>query len=177
VVYVFNQWLAISLGTCSETQSNGSHCFDMATQMNALGSVFLVSPLYRSTNKPMASPTDTQIATCHCGYVRVHVRQSPRSIVKCNCWICRRYGALWAYYKPTSVKIEAPKNDLSKYSWNKKIRDYYRRKRCGCVTHYTYRGEQRETSMAVNAANFPPSVIGNARLRHLGDAESWKMLD
>jgi hypothetical protein len=126
---------------------------------------------------PMSSPADTRMASCHCGAVRVHVRQSPRTIVNCNCSICRRYGALWAYYKPTSVKIEAPKNGLSKYSWNKRIRDYYRCKRCGCVTHYTYRGEQRDTLMGVNAANFPPSVVGKARMRHLDGAGSWKMLD
>jgi len=89
----------------------------------------------------------------------------------------RRYGAVWAYYKPTSVTIEAPKGGLSKYSWNQRIRDYHRCKRCGCVTHYTYRGRQRNRTIGVNAANFAPSALVGVRIRHLDGAVSWKLLD
>jgi hypothetical protein len=117
------------------------------------------------------------VATCHCGTIRIQVRQLPRTVISCNCSICRRYGALWAYYKPTSVAIEAPKGSLSKYSWNQKIRDYHRCKQCGCVTHYTYRGRQRDKTIGVNAANFSPPALAEVRVRHLDGAASWKMLD
>ena len=116
-------------------------------------------------------------ASCHCGAVQIVVRQLPRTVVSCNCSICRRYGALWAYYKPSSVAIEAPKDGLSKYSWGRRIRDYHRCKVCGCVTHYTYRGKQRKTTMGVNAANFAPSELVGVRIRHLDGAATWKMLD
>jgi hypothetical protein len=119
----------------------------------------------------------TPVASCHCGAIRLHVRQLPRTVTSCNCSICRRYGALWAYYKPTSVRIEAPKDGLRKYSWNKRIRDYHRCKQCGCVTHYTYRGQQRQRTMGVNAANFAPSELAGVRVRHLDGAASWKLLD
>jgi hypothetical protein len=125
----------------------------------------------------MAQRTATPVATCHCGAIRLHVRQLPRTVTSCNCSICRRYGALWAYYKPTSVRIEAPKHGLSKYSWNQRIRDYHRCKRCGCVTHYTYRGRQRNRTIGVNAANFAPSALVGVRIRHLDGAGSWKLLD
>ena len=42
--------------------------------------------------------------TCHCGAVRIRVRQAPRTVTSCNCSICRRYGALWAYYQASSVQ-------------------------------------------------------------------------
>jgi hypothetical protein len=116
-------------------------------------------------------------ATCHCGAVRVRVRQLPRTVTSCNCSICRRYGALWAYYRPSSVTIEAPKGGLAKYSWNRRIRDYHRCKRCGCVTHYTYRKKQRDATVGVNAANFFPSALAGVRVRHLDGASSWKFLD
>jgi len=125
----------------------------------------------------MAHPTDSAVATCHCGAIRLHVRRLPRTVTSCNCSICRRYGALWAYYKPTSVTIEAPKEGLSKYSWNRRVRDYYRCKRCGCVTHYAYRGRQRNRTMAVNAANFAPCALVGVRIRHLDGAASWRFLD
>jgi hypothetical protein len=121
--------------------------------------------------------TDKCTASCHCGAIRIHVRRLPRTVTSCNCSICRRYGALWAYYKPASVRIEAPKGGLSKYSWNRRIRDYHRCKRCGCVTHYTYRKTQRKTTLGVNAANFAASDLVGVRIRHLDGAKSWKMLD
>jgi hypothetical protein len=117
------------------------------------------------------------VATCHCGMIRILVRQLPRTVTSCNCSICRRYGALWAYYKPSSVTVIAPKSALSKYSWNRKVRDYHRCKRCGCVTHYTYRGKQRDSTIGVNATNFEPSALVGVRIRHLDGASSWKLLD
>ena len=34
---------------------------------------------------------------CHCGEVGWTLDQAPKSVTACNCTICRRYGALWAY--------------------------------------------------------------------------------
>jgi hypothetical protein len=116
-------------------------------------------------------------ATCHCGAIRIYVRRLSRTLTSCNCSICRRYGALWAYYAASSVKIEAPKGGLSKYSWNRKIRAYYRCNKCGCVTHYAYRKKRRNTTVAVNAVNFEPSALIGVRIRHLDGAASWKFLD
>lgn len=117
------------------------------------------------------------VATCHCGVVRVHVHRMSRTLTRCNCSICRRYGALWAYYAAGSVRIEAPKGGLSKYSWKRRIRDYYRCRNCGCVTHYAYRGKRRNTIIAVNTVNFEPSALLGARIRHLDGAATWKLLD
>jgi hypothetical protein len=116
-------------------------------------------------------------AACHCGAVRIHVRRMARTLTRCNCSICRRYGALWAYYSPSSVTVEAPKGGLSEYSWNRRIRVYYRCKKCGCVTHYSYRKKRRNTTVAVNAVNFEPSALAGVRIRHLDGAASWKFLD
>ena len=101
----------------------------------------------------------------------------PRSVTSCNCSICRRYAALWAYYQPGSVRIEAPGNGLQGYSWNRRIRAYHRCRRCGCVTHYAYRGKRKNTTIAVNAVNFEPAALAGARIRHLDGARSWKFLD
>ena len=71
----------------------------------------------------------------------------------------------------------SPQGGLAKYSWNRKIRAYYRRKECGCVTHYAYRKKRRNTTVAVNAVNFEPSALAGARIRHLDGAASWEFLD
>jgi hypothetical protein len=117
------------------------------------------------------------VATCHCGAIRIGVRRLTRTLTSCNCSICRRYGALWAYYAPRSVTIKAPKGGLAKYSWNQRIRVYYRCKACGCVTHYAYRKQHAHPVVAVNAVNFEPSLLVGVRVRHLDGAATWKMLD
>ena len=35
--------------------------------------------------------------SCHCGAVHWQLEGDPGSITACNCTLCRRYGALWAY--------------------------------------------------------------------------------
>ena len=39
---------------------------------------------------------------CHCGAVRLTVPRAPVEVTECNCSICRRLGARWAYYAPAS---------------------------------------------------------------------------
>lgn len=109
-------------------------------------------------------------ATCHCGSVRISVRKAPRVVTSCNCSICRRYGALWAYYRASSVQIEAPKGGLSRYSWRRKIRAYFRCNCCGCVTHYKYRKNWRGRAVAVNARNFEPNMLRGVRVRKVDGA-------
>ena len=102
-------------------------------------------------------------ATCHCGAVRVRLARAPRTLTSCNCSICRRYAALWAYVSPKSVRIEAPRGALEGYAWRQKVRTYFRCKRCGCVTHYRYRKTGPAYPVAVNARNLDPEVLGLLR--------------
>ena len=44
-------------------------------------------------------------AACHCTAVRLEVEHAPRWVYDCNCSVCRRYGVLWAYYKPGEVNV------------------------------------------------------------------------
>src|SRR6187455_2194909 len=115
----------------------------------------------------------TVTATCHCGAVQILVPRAPRTVTRCNCSICRRYGALWAYFAPASVRIKAPRGGLSSYSWRRKVRSYFRCKRCGCVTHYKYKKTGRAYPLAVNATNFDPTVLRGVRIRELDGASTW----
>jgi hypothetical protein len=98
-------------------------------------------------------------------------------VTSCNCSICRRYGALWAYYKASSVCVEAPAGGLSSYSWRRRIRAYYRCNTCGCVTHYAPRKKRLHATVAVNASNFEPQVLARVRIRRLDGANTWKYSD
>jgi hypothetical protein len=116
-------------------------------------------------------------AACHCGRVTLAVTRRPRTLTDCNCSICRRYAALWAYYGAGSVELRAPRGSLDSYSWNRRVRRYFRCRHCGCITHYASAQPRRAATIAVNARNFPPAVIAAARIRHFDGAQSWQYLD
>lgn len=45
--------------------------------------------------------------SCHCGGANWTLEGDPGSITICNCSLCRRYGALWAYdFLPGRIIIE-----------------------------------------------------------------------
>lgn len=94
-------------------------------------------------------------------------------MTRCNCSLCRRYGALWAYYGAGAVAIEAPQGSLASYSWRRRVRAYFRCRRCGCVTHYKYRRKWGSGTVGVNAANFEPEVLERVRIRRLDGARTW----
>jgi hypothetical protein len=125
----------------------------------------------------MQAKGDPKVAICHCGSIQIRVRRLPRTLTRCNCSICRRYGALWAYYARSSVRIDAPKGTVATYSWNRRTREYHRCKTCGCVTHYTYRRKRARATVAVNASNFEPVAIAAARVRHMDGAFTGRYLD
>lgn len=72
---------------------------------------------------PAKRAAQTLTGHCHCGAVRVEIPRRPRTLTNCNCSICRRYGALWAYYKAAEVRIEASPGATEGYVWgDKKLR-------------------------------------------------------
>ncbi|ABS27021.1 GFA family protein [Anaeromyxobacter sp. Fw109-5] len=115
-------------------------------------------------------------ATCHCGAVRVELPRRPRSLTSCNCSICRRYGTLWAYYKPSSIRVVCAAGATSSYSWGHRTIRFVRCDTCGCVTHYERDGSP-ERSVGVNARNVDPAELGSVRVRRLDGAATWKYLD
>ena len=115
--------------------------------------------------------------TCHCGEVGWTLETLPTSATACNCTICRRYGALWAFgYIGHDIQTTG------------QTRTYLRRDSgdiffhfcaiCGCVTHYVARteGENGRTRAAVNLRMSDPSPIGALPIRHFEGHDSFKEL-
>ena len=108
-------------------------------------------------------------SSCHCGAVRLKINRAPEEVKDCNCSICRRYGALWAYYSPKEVQVTKDATDI--YIWGERILEFHRCKRCGCVTHWEA-VDKTHDRMGVNARLMTPEVLAHARLRHF-DGASW----
>lgn len=84
--------------------------------------------------------------SCHCGAVTLSVARLPAEVTECHCTICRRYAALWAYYKVAEVSFTGP---TERYVWGRKYIAFLRCAHCGCVVGWTPRGDYPEC--AVNA--------------------------
>ncbi len=118
-------------------------------------------------------------ASCHCGAITIELQRKPRKLTQCNCSICRRYGAIWAYYQRKSVRVRCKKDALDSYTWRNKRFRFYRCADCGCVTHYqrTKRHNDGSDMGAVNLRNIDdPSIIADVPVRLLDGAQSWRSI-
>lgn len=118
-------------------------------------------------------------ASCHCGTVKLELQTKPRQLTQCNCSLCRRYGALWAYFQRRRVRVMAKRSDLAVYSWLGQRFEFFRCATCGCVTHYqrTERRADGSDMGAVNLRNIDnPTIIAHVPIRLLDGASSWRAL-
>jgi hypothetical protein len=109
--------------------------------------------------------TDGAVGSCHCGAVRLSVPRLPANVTECRCSICRRYGALWAYYKVEDVRIAGP-TDL--YVWGRGHIAFHRCANCGCVVAWTPRGDYPECG--VNARMLEALDLDKVRVTVEDDA-------
>ena len=116
-------------------------------------------------------------ATCHCGAVSIGVPHQPEYLVDCNCSICRRNGALWAFYSAVTVRVNGHPESTTAYIWGPRTIQTMHCKMCGCATHWEEFGTNAERRVGVNARNFEPSVIAGVRVRKFDGAVTWEYLD
>src|SRR5262249_3617406 len=112
-------------------------------------------------------------ASCHCGAVVLEIARRPLKLTQCNCSICRRYGALWAYCSRSGTRLVQGQRSLVKYTQEGRTREFWRCKICGCVTHHQ---RPRGTTIAVNARNMDPQTAAEIPIRMLDGASTWKVL-
>jgi hypothetical protein len=86
-------------------------------------------------------------ATCHCKAIRITFPTPEKALNECQCSVCRRYGALWAYYGQDEVKVEGQTTEF--YAWGDKGLEFHRCPKCGCMTHWMPTDKGHPT-MAVN---------------------------
>jgi hypothetical protein len=116
-------------------------------------------------------------ATCHCGAVQIEIAHPPDAVTNCNCSICRRLGALWAFYPVEAVRIGGDPAATRAYQWGERTRRFVRCRHCGCVTHCEPAASQPTRKLEVNVRMFDPALLGPVRVRPFDGAGAWKYLD
>jgi len=115
-------------------------------------------------------------ASCHCGNISIIASHTPETVTSCNCSLCRRYGAIWAYFKTAEVNIAVKSEQPRAYIWGDEIINFMCCPICGCVTHYTGR-EKAPDRVAVNTRMSPLDEVADIPIRHFDGADTWEYLD
>ena len=95
---------------------------------------------------------------CHCGALQWRFQGLPESATSCNCTVCRRYGALWAYdYEGEGIEVAGPS---TAYVRGESI-EFHFCPACGCVGWWRARAPnaQGRRRIAVNLRLSEPGPI------------------
>ena len=112
---------------------------------------------------------------CHCNTVHIELARKPRSITECNCSVCRRYGARWAYYSRKGVKVTAPRGALQSYTRGRAL--YFDHCRsCGCVMLWRLKKSAGATDrVGINMRMVEdPDRLAKIKVLRFDGAQSWK---
>ena len=89
--------------------------------------------------------------TCHCGLVEAEVNVSSKleKILRCNCSICKRKGAIMSMVKNENFKITKGQDKLKLYQFHSKVAKHYFCCNCGIYTHHNPRSNPSMTGFNV----------------------------
>ena len=117
-------------------------------------------------------------ANCHCGAVQIEMTEAPDALLECNCSICGRYGAKWAYYTTAQVTVTAAEGATDSYIWGDKTTLFHHCKHCGCMTHYTAAEGQEFDRVAVNGRMLTDrKLMDSLPMKYFDGRDSWSMVD
>lgn len=101
--------------------------------------------------------------------------ERPPTITECNCSLCRRYGARWAYYTRRTARIVAPADSLVDYAPGQDL--YFDHCRtCGCIVFYgpiIPKGDTDRLAINMRLLDDPDSIAG-IEVRRFDGARSWE---
>ena len=116
------------------------------------------------------------IGTCHCGAVSWNLEGDPGSITACNCTLCRRYGALWAYdYENERIRIFGNCVTYTRVGKANPALEIHFCPTCGCVL--CWRGLRVESDgrrrIAVNLRLASPELVAKLPIDHFDGLNSF----
>lgn len=81
------------------------------------------------------SETKHYVGSCHCGAVAFDVDLDVSGALKCNCSICSRLGAVWAFAPRANFKLKSGADKQGDYQFGKKSLHHRFCTQCGIETY------------------------------------------
>jgi len=119
------------------------------------------------------------IGACHCGQAGWALEGDPGSITACNCTLCRRYGALWAYdYEDERIRLSGVSSSYRRAGKANPALEVLFCPACACVL--AWRGLRLEPDgrrrMAVNVRLADPEAVTHLQIDHFDGLDSFEDL-
>jgi hypothetical protein len=110
--------------------------------------------------------------SCHCGGVTWEFDGEPDGVTTCNCTVCRRYGALWAYdFEGEGIRVTGPTHHYMRGS----VIEFHFCPTCGCIAywrgHVTNPDGRRR--IAVNVRLAEPEVVAQLPIDRFDGLETF----
>ena len=92
-----------------------------------------------------------KILTCHCGIIKAEINLPSKlnKVIKCNCSICKRKGAIMSMVKNEDFKIIKGQDKLKVYKFHTNVAKHYFCSNCGIYTHHNPRSNPAMTGFNI----------------------------
>jgi hypothetical protein len=113
---------------------------------------------------------------CLCGQVRIEVSKRPEFVNECNCALCGKTGARWAYFHPSEVAVEGATKGYRRQDKEAPAVEVQFCPNCGATTHFVLTASAIEkfgnVQLGVNARLADEEDLAGTELRY-PDGRSW----
>jgi hypothetical protein len=75
--------------------------------------------------------------SCLCGRVRIESLKRPDFVNACNCTLCSKSGAWWAYFQPSDVSVVGSTKGYRREDKEDPAAEIHFCANCGSTTHFT----------------------------------------
>lgn len=114
--------------------------------------------------------------SCLCGQITVKLGKRPDFIHECNCTLCAKTGARWAYFHPSEVSVEGTASGYCRSDKDKPNARIQFCPTCGVTTHFVLTeqaiAEVGNTLMGVNMWLADAHDLAGTELRY-PDGQAW----
>lgn len=108
--------------------------------------------------------TKTHQGGCHCGRVRYEATSDLTQVLDCNCSICAKRGALWAFVKAPQFKLTQGEGALNDYQFGQKRIHHLFCASCGIGSFSRGLAPNGEETFAINVACLDDVDVGSLKL-------------
>jgi hypothetical protein len=114
--------------------------------------------------------------SCLCGQVRIEIQKRPDFINECNCTLCSKSGARWAYFHPSEVSVEGTTRGYRREDKDDPAAEIQFCPNCGSTTHFTLTqsavAKFGNVQLGVNVRLADESDLADIELRY-PDGKAW----
>lgn len=114
--------------------------------------------------------------SCLCGQIHIEIKKRPDYINECNCALCRKSGARWAYLHPSDVSVAGAAALYCREDKDDPAAEIQFCPKCGSTTHFTLTASAvskfGNSQMGVNMRLADDKYLAGIELRY-PDGQAW----